>query len=570
VKTTILRATAIGCLSASVLSAQERIDNAALNKIRDEGLNRSKVMETASWLTDVYGPRLTNSPTARQAGDWAIKTMQSWGITNPRFEGWDNFGRGWTLERFHMQVTSPVPWMVIGYPQAWAQGTPGVVTGDVVYIPFSPNTPGDSANLKGKVRGKWVMTSQPPAMNPRCTPDASRQTDEQLAALASAPPPNPTGGRAGGGRGANVEAARALAECRGEAFDFAAYVAQLNAAQQNPQNAGGRGGRGGGGGRGGRGGAAPFNLQQFLAREGALGQLTAGGGNSSMGTVFTPNGTSRDSKPPVAASVVTLAPEHYGRIYRILDKGIPVKLEGEIGVRFTADTNSWNVVGEIPGTDPGLKDEVVMLGAHFDSWHAGTGATDNVAGSAVMLEAMRILKTLNLPMKRTVRIGLWTGEEEGLIGSRQYVRKHFGYVDSAGQHFTPEHSKFQAYFNLDNGTGAIRGVYTQGNVEIAPIFRQWLAPFADLGASTVTFNNTGGTDHLSFDAVGLPGFQFIQDGIEYGTRTHHSNMDTFERLVPSDMKRNSVIVASFVYMAANRDQLLPRKATPAGGGRGGN
>jgi Zn-dependent M28 family amino/carboxypeptidase len=206
---------------------------------------------------------------------------------------------------------------------------------------------------------------------------------------------------------------------------------------------------------------------------------------------------------------------------------------------------------------------VVILGAHFDSWHAGTGATDNVAGSAVMMEAMRILKTLNLPMKRTVRIGLWTGEEQGLIGSNRYVRRHFGYIDSTGQHFTPDHARFQAYFNVDNGTGAIRGIYTQGNVEIAPIFKQWLEPFADLGASTVTYSNTGGTDHQSFDAVGFPGFQFIQDGMDYGSRTHHSNMDLFERLVPSDMRRNSVIVASFVYMAANRDQLLPRKPLPS-------
>jgi hypothetical protein len=550
-RTTLLRALAVVAASASMALAQEQVDLAALSRIRDEGFNRSKVMETASWLTDVYGPRLTGSPTAKQAGDWTIRTLQSWGISNPRYETWDNFGRGWTLERFHMQVLSPVPWMVIGYPQAWSQGTRGVVTGDVAYIPYS--TPADSANLKGKVRGKWVMTSAPRQINPRCTADAARQTNEQLAALGSAPPPNPQAGRGGGGgRGiGNISALRAAAECRGETFDSAAYVAQLSQPQA------GRGGAGGRGAGGGRGGPPPFNLQQFLAREGALGQLTQGNGDD--GTVFTPNGTNRNPDAPVAAPVITLAAEHYGRLYRMLDKGVTPKIEGEIGVRFTNDLSSFNIVGEIPGTDPALRGQVVMLGAHFDSWHAGTGATDNAAGSAVMLEAMRILKTLNLPMKRTVRIALWTGEEEGLLGSRAYVRQHFGYVDSTGEHFTPEQSKVTGYFNLDNGTGAIRGVYTQGNVAIAPVFKQWLAPFADLGATTVTYNTTGGTDHLSFDAVDIPGFQFIQDPMDYGTRTHHSNMDLYERLVPSDMKRNSVIVASFVYLAANRDRMLPRK-----------
>jgi len=560
-----LKAAAILALAASSLSAQERIDLDALSKIRDEGMNRSKVMDPSRWLTAVYGPRLTNSPTAKQAGDWTINAMRSWGITNPRYDAYNNFGRGWLLERFHMQVTSPVPWTVIAYPQAWAQGTRGTVTGDVIYLPFNPQTPGDSMNLKGKVRGKWVMTTPARQMDPRCTPDFTRQTEAQLSALANAPAPS--AGRGGGRGGVNVAAARALAECRGEIFDSVAYLAQIAAAQQNAAGRGGAGGggRGAGGGRGGPGGPPPFSLTEFLAREGALAQLTSGGGNSSMGTVFTPNGANRTANPPAAASVVTLAPEHYGRIYRILEKGLPVKMEGEIGVRFTPDVNSWNIVGEIPGTDPALRDQVVMLGAHFDSWHAGTGATDNVAGSAVMLEAMRILKALNLPMKRTVRIGLWTGEEQGLIGSREYVKKQFGCVDSTGQRFTPDHAKFQSYFNVDNGTGAIRGIYTQGNVEIAPIFQQWLKPFNDLGATTVTFNNTGGTDHQSFDAVGLPGFQFIQDPADYNTRTHHSNMDVYERLVPSDMKRNSVIVASFVYMAANRDALLPRKAAPQTG-----
>ncbi len=269
-----------------------------------------------------------------------------------------------------------------------------------------------------------------------------------------------------------------------------------------------------------------------------------------------------DRQPNAARGLPTtiLAAEHYGRIYRTITKGVPVKLEINSQNKFYSDDlNSFNVVGEIPGTDARLKDEVVMLGAHFDSWHTGTGATDNAAGSAVMLEAMRILKTLNLPMKRTVRIGLWTGEEQGLLGSRAYVRQHFGYTDSLGQHFTPDNAKVSGYFNVDNGTGAIRGVYLQENSAVGPIFKQWLEPFKDLGASTVTISNTGGTDHQSFDAVNIPGFQFIQDGIDYNTRTHHSNMDLYERLQTKDMMQNAVIVAAFVYNTANRDERLPRK-----------
>jgi Zn-dependent M28 family amino/carboxypeptidase len=257
---------------------------------------------------------------------------------------------------------------------------------------------------------------------------------------------------------------------------------------------------------------------------------------------------------------IVLAAEHYGRIARTLEKGIPVTLALDDENRwYDADRNSFNIVAEIPGTDRRLKDEVVMVGAHFDSWHTGTGATDNAAGSAIMMEALRILKATGVPLRRTVRIGLWTGEEEGLLGSRAYVRQHFGDTTT----HTPEHARFDTYFNVDNGTGKIRGVYLQGNAAVGPIFDAWMAPFKSRGMKTVTLSNTGGTDHLSFDAVGLPGFQFIQDEIEYGTRTHHSNMDLYERLQPDDMKWNAVVVAAFVMDAANRDEKLPRKGAPA-------
>jgi Zn-dependent M28 family amino/carboxypeptidase len=268
---------------------------------------------------------------------------------------------------------------------------------------------------------------------------------------------------------------------------------------------------------------------------------------------------SRDPKGPPQPAQVTLAVEHYGRLWRLLDKKIPVTLTMDIDNRFyDQDQNAFNIVGELPGTDKA--DEIVMLGAHFDSWHTGTGATDNAAGSAVMLEAIRILKTSGVKLRRTVRIGLWGGEEQGLLGSKAYVKEHFG--DPETMQLKPEHAKIAGYFNVDNGTGLIRGVYLQGNEAVAPIFMAWMTPFKNLGMDTLTIRNTGGTDHLSYDDVGLPGFQFVQDEIEYDTRTHHSNMDVYERIQSQDMMRNAVVVASFVYNTANRDEKLPRKPLP--------
>ena len=293
-----------------------------------------------------------------------------------------------------------------------------------------------------------------------------------------------------------------------------------------------------------------------LADQGAAAVLLQGQGDD--GTVFVSStGGSRDTAPNAPLlPVAVLAAEHYGRLARTLAKGLPVTIELNAQNRwYDADRNAYNVTAEIPGSDARLKDEVVMVGAHFDSWHAGTGATDNAAGSAVMMEAMRILEASRVPLRRTVRIGLWTGEEEGLLGSRAYVRQHFG--DTASR--SPEHARFSAYFNVDNGTGKIRGVYQQGNAAVGPIFDAWMAPFKSRGMHTLTLANTTGTDHLSFDAVGLPGFQFIQDPVEYGTRTHHSNMDLYERIQPDDMQWNAVVVASFVMQAANRDEKVPRK-----------
>ena len=501
-------AAALAIASPLVAQQAEKVDTAAITKIRNEGFQRSKVMEITSYLTDVYGARLTGSPSIKAAGDWVVGQLKTWGIANPRLEPWGPFGRGWSNEKFVARVVSPTQYPLIAYPGAWSVGTNGPVTGDVVMARIDTAT--DTLKFKGALRGKWVMLQAPIAVNPHWTPQADRLTDLQLDSMAALGP--------------------------------------------QTQQQGGRGGRGGF--------AAAQELTRirnaFVLSEGAAGILQPGRGDG--GTVFAQGTGSRLTNPPASLPTVIVSAEHYGRIARTLAKGVPVKVEIEADNRFYSDTNSFNIIGEIPGSDKKLKDEVVMLGAHFDSWHTGTGATDNAAGSAVMLEAMRILKTLNLPMKRTVRIGLWTGEEQGLLGSRAYVRDVFGTRDSTGLHAKqPAHDKFSAYYNVDNGTGAIRGVYLQGNDAVRPIFQAWMQPFKDLGMRSLTIRNTGGTDHLSFDGVGLPGFQFIQDEVEYGTRTHHSNQDVYDRIQEDDMKKNAVIVASFVYLTANRDEKLPRK-----------
>ncbi len=498
-------------LSTAPVDAQEKVDVAAIDKIKAEGLQRSQVMETASWLTDVFGARLTGSPNIKAAGEWAAKKLTEWGMVNAKLDPWGYFGRGWTNDRLSLHVIAPTPWPVIAYAGAWTPGTNGTVTGEVVRVDADSSP--DLTKYRGKLRNAFVMLVPKRDLNPRFAPDAERYTEAGLDSL-EAPP-----------------AARA-----------------------------------GGAGRGGRGGG-PFTQvrAEFLAAEGVAAIIQPGSGNSATGTVFTGGAGSRDPKNPTRTLTLILAPEHYNRIARVIEKGTSVRMEANVKNTFyDQDLNAFNIVGEIPGTDPRLKDELVMLGAHFDSWHAGTGATDNAAGSAVMMEALRILKATGLPMKRTVRIGLWTGEENGLLGSRAYVRNTFGNpADTTGTApVKPAHEKFSGYFNVDNGTGKIRGVYLQGNAAVGPIFTDWMKPFNSMGTGTVTIRNTGGTDHGSFDAAGLPGWQFIQDEVEYGSRTHHSNMDVFDRLVADDMKHNATVVAAFVYLAANRDEKLPRKAPP--------
>jgi len=561
-------------------AASEKIDYEGINKIKQQGLNaqNSKVMEIASWLTDVHGPRLTGSANAQKAGEWAVSKMKEWGLTSVALEPWadknNQFAYGWTNEKFYMAAVSPQTFPIPGTPTAWTPGTNGLVRGDVALV--TETTQDDLQKYAGKLKGKWILTQAAPDVAAFWQPQATRQTQEELERMELATPPAP----------------------------------ELGAANPNA----GRGGQGGG--RGGFGQGGGFDRNAWFKNEGVAGLLsTTPRGHGVYGI----GGGDRNSGPDAGLPRIAIPAEHYGRLARMVAKNVPVTIEADIKNTYTPSPAMFNVVGEIRGTDKA--DEIVMLGAHFDSWHASTGATDNAAGSAAMMEAMRILKQSGVTLRRTVRIGLWTGEEQGLIGSRDYVRAHFGACNDpvsagrgggratgapapatttatttpaaagragapaaapqpqrgggrggcqTGYTLKPEHGKFAGYFNIDNGTGAIRGVYLQQNDAVAPIFREWMEPFRSIGMTSLTIRNTGGTDHQSYDALGLPGFQFIQDEVEYDTLTHHTNLDSYERLQPSDMMKNATIAAAFAYLTANRDERLPRKPFNAGpaAGRG--
>ena len=519
----------LACLAVVALMpirAEERVDLNAIHKIREEALQNSKVMDHVFQLTDVYGPRLTNSPGFFAAADWVVKQLKEWGIEGHQ-EKWGPFGRGWTYTHFSAHLIEPQYAPLIGFPLAWSPGTNGTVTGEAMVANIAAET--DFDRYKGKLKGKILFMGVGRELTMITTSQGQRYTDDELARLSIAAD--------GGGRG-GAPGTAALGDGRG-----------------------GRGGRGGEGGPGGQNAQQQLRnrINQFLKDEGVAVVVRLGGGQSSGGTVFGQDAGSRDIKDPIPPPTVALTPEHYNRVLRLLDNKIPVKLEFDIQAKFLDDrTDSVNVIGEIPGGRK--RDEVVMIGAHLDSWQGGTGATDNSAGCAVMIEVLRILKTLDMPMDRTVRMGLWSGEEEGLLGSRAYVDEHFAKRED--MKLKPEHAKLAGYFNVDNGSGKIRGVYLQGNDAMRPVFEAWFKPFQDLGAGTISIRNTTGTDHLSFDAVGLPGFQFIQDGLEYNSRTHHSNMDVYDRVQRADMAQMAAIVASFVYEAANRDEMLPRKPLP--------
>jgi carboxypeptidase Q len=489
-----------------------KVDMHTIMLIKKEGFGNSKVMQTLFELTDVNGPRLTGSEGMKNAEAWASKKLKGWGLKNVQIERWGGFGKGWEINKSYVAMTAPYYQPLIAVPRAWTPGTNGLVKGDAALVRIESMD--DMAKYAGKLNGKIIVLS---TLNnearPNFTADAKRLTDEELSKMD---------------------------------FDPHADDAVTNLSQKKLQPAKPR-----------------VNLRpkidSFLLEEGAIAVLS--GGRGTMGTVFTSNGSSRKWDAKTVLPELEMGSEHLGVLGRLIEAGKKVTLELDTRTTFlTEDTTEYNVIAEIPGTDPSLGSELVMLGAHMDSWHASTGATDNGTGTVVMMEAVRILKAIGIKPRRTIRIALWSGEEQGLLGSRGYVKKHF--ADRLTMKLKPEHQKVSAYFNLDNGGGKIRGIYLQENDEIRPVFESWLAPFKDLGAANVTIRNTGSTDHISFDEVGIPGFQFIQDPLEYGTRTHHTNMDSYDRASANDLMQASVIIASFVYHTAMRDEQLPRKPLP--------
>jgi hypothetical protein len=497
-------------LSCSVF-AQEQVDQAVVQKIRDEGLNHSKVMETAFYLTDVAGPRLAGSPGLKRAQTWAVKQLKSWGMANAKLEPWGKFGKGWEVEKNYAAITVPYYHAIIAIPKAWTPGTNGPIKSEVVVMKADTIT--DLDKYKGKLAGKIVIFDVNTKVTRSTKPDLSRYTDAELDEMAKAVS-QPTQRRA-------------------------ANSSQFNAFQ--------------------RARALRAAISTFLQQENVGLVLSMARGTD--GTVFTTNGASYADTAKAVAPELETSGEDYLRILRLVKAGQKVEMEADIKTKFfTDDLQGYDVVAEIPGTDKKLKDQVVMIGGHLDSWHGATGATDNAAGSAVMMEVMRILKAIDFKPKRTIRIALWSSEEQGLFGSRYYVLNHFG--DPKTMVLKPEQAKISAYYNLDNGTGKIRGIYLQGDSAAGAVFKPWFEPFKDLGAGTITIRNTGGTDHLSFDAVGIPGFQFIQDAMDYGTRTHHSNQDTFDRLSEDDLKQAATIVASFVYNTSQRQEMIPRVELP--------
>lgn len=518
---------------AAILRAQEKVDLYVMNRIKAEAFQNSKVMENAFYLTDVYGPRLTGSPGLQAAAEWAVRRMQEWGLSDAKLEKWGPFGRGWSCTKFSAHLKEPQYAPLIGFARPWSPGTAGPVSGQPVLAVI--RTEADMEKFKGKLKGKIVLLEEPRPSPLLTAALARRLSDTELAAEALAPDPS-------------------------ESSPFFSPIPQILMTGSSSSRRGGAASGGTPGRPYNREAAQRFRnkLNQFLVDEGVLVALVPGYG-ADGGTVFATGAGSRDLKDPLPPPSVALTLEHYDRIARLIQKKQPVTLEFDIQNRMDTEAkDSFTVTGELPS---GRKnDQLVMLGGHLDSWTGGTGATDNGAGCAVALEAIRILKTLDLKMPRTVRLALWTGEEQGLLGSKAYVNQHF--ADRETMTLKPEHARLSGYFNLDNGTGKIRGVYLQENDMMRPVFEAWLAPFKDLGASTVTIRKTGGTDHLSFDAVGLPGFQFIQDPVEYGTRSHHSNMDVYDRLQAGDLMQASAIMAAMVYDTAAREERLPRKPLP--------
>ena len=528
---------------AEIQPATESLDLNMYQRIRDEGLNHSHVMEFASALLDGIGPRLTGSPNAKKANEWTRDMLTKIGLENAHLEDWGEFGLGWQQLNTWAHMVTPDTAVLIVQATPWSPATSGPITGDVVFVNIQAEK--DFDQYKGKLAGKIVLYGPMREVPPLDKAIFERYSEKELEDLSAFP----VNANAGGIPPEMQARLRTYME-RQKMIDKVAefFTAEKVAAVIEP------------------------------SRDGKNG---AGSG----GTLFDDNGATLGRTPYVAEKqvkvpVVVAAIESYGRLFRLTEAHVPVSVEMDVETRFTGEhEHGFDTIAEIPGTDPKLKDQIVMLGGHLDSWIAGTGATDNGAGTVVAMEAVRILKALDIKPRRTIRIALWTGEEQGLFGSKGYVKQHFGSAPlstapdqlelpefmrrAAGPlEVKPEQKLISGYFNVDNGSGKIRGIYLQGNAAIQPIFAQWIAPLKDLGVTSITLRNTGGTDHLSFDAVGIPGFQFIQDALDYESRTHHSNEDVVERLQPADLKQIATVEAIFVYNAAQRDQMLPRKPLP--------
>ena len=528
----LMPALALGQVSAPAVytAPKETID-----KIREEGMNRSQVMKTLSYMTDVIGPRLTGSPGMKRANEWTRDTMKEWGMQNAHLESWGPFGRGWTLRSYSAAVVDPQFIAVNGYPKAWSPSTKGTVTGEVVLV--DGKTAKDLEKYKGTLKGKIVLVSQERPISPVDKALSSRRSDETLAKMAAAPAHNDTEGS-----GPPLEVLKTYKDHLNDQAMKIKFLVDEGAAVMVDNSGGGSGGT--------------------IFVQGASVGVPIEGELRTFEDLFASAAFQPQNKRYEANMLpqLTLASEDYNRLARMIRLGAKPTMSINIDAQYNDDDPmGYNTIAEIPGTDPALKDEVVMLGGHLDSWHGSTGATDNGAGCAVMMEAARILLTSGLKPRRTIRVALWSGEEQGLFGSVNYVKQHLGSKTNGTLVKEAEYDKISAYYNLDNGTGRIRGVYMQGNAAVRPFFEAWLAPFADLGASTLTLANTGGTDHLPFDEIGIPGFQFIQDEIEYGTRTHHSTQDNFDRAQADDLKQASTIVAAFAYQTAMMDGKLPRK-----------
>jgi carboxypeptidase Q len=528
---------------AEVQPATESLDITMYQRIRDEGLNHSHVMEFASALMDGIGPRLTGSPNVMKANEWTRDTLTKIGLENAHLEDWGEFGLGWQQLNTWARMVTPDTAVLIVQATPWSPSTSGPVSGDVVFVSIQNDK--DFDQYKGKLAGKIVLFGAMREVAPVDKALFERYSEKDLDELAEFPVNANASGL--------TPAMQARLRDRMERLRLIDKVAQFFADEKV---------------------AAVIEP----SRDG-------NNGGGSGGTLFDDNGATMGRTPYLAEKrvkipVAVAAIESYGRLYRLTQAHVPVTVEMDVETKFSGEhEHGFDTIAEIPGTDPKLKEQVVMLGGHLDSWIAGTGATDNGAGTVVAMEAVRILKALGIKPRRTIRIALWTGEEQGLFGSKGYANQHFGSaaLSTAPDQVAlpefmrravgplevkPEQKLISGYFNVDNGSGKIRGIYLQGNAAIEPIFAQWMAPLKDLGVTTITMRNTGGTDHLSFDAVGIPGFQFIQDSLDYESRTHHSNQDVVERLQPSDLKQIATVEAIFVYNAAQRDQMLPRKPLP--------